>query len=116
LLYFHVFLGAKYGEFNITSALRSADTLSKHIYELAEKARSELKEILKESLESGAVCVSPDMWSDSHRQVPYLGMTTTFVNHEFKFKVIDLCCRPFTGDDQSAKNVLIVSKISFCIS
>ncbi len=69
---------------------------------------------MKEPLESGAVCVSPDMWSDSHRQIPYLGMTTTFVNRQFEFKVADLCCRPFTGDNQSGKNVLIVSVTFLC--
>ncbi len=43
--------------------------LSNHIYELAEESRLKLKEILKEPLENGAVCVSPDMWSDNHRMI-----------------------------------------------
>lgn len=99
----------KYGEFYVNNALRSADTLSNHIYELAEQCRSELNEILKEPLGNGAICVSPDMWSDNHRKIHYLGITASFVNLDFEFKVVDLCCRPFTGDDQSGKNLLIVS-------
>ncbi len=106
-------LGAKYGEFDVSNALRSADTLANHIYELAEESRGKLNEILKEPLESGAVCVSPDLWSDNHRKISYLGMTATFVNQQFEYKVADLCCKPFTGDDQSGKNLLIVSVTFF---
>lgn len=106
-------LGSRYGQFDVNNALRGADTLSNYIYRLAEEARAKLNEMLKEPLESGAVCVSPDLWSDNHRKIPYLGMTATFVNQQFEFKVADLCCKPFEGDDQSGKNLLIVSVTLF---
>jgi hypothetical protein len=108
-IFFMYLLGAKYGEFNVKNALRGADTLANHIYELADESREKLKEILKEPLENGAVCVSPDLWSDNHRKISYLGITATFVNQQFEYKVADLCCKPFEGDNQSGKNLLFVS-------
>ncbi len=113
IIFFLYLLGVKYGEFDVNNALRSSDTLSNYIYERAEQCRSELNAILKEPLENGALCLSPDMWSDDHRKIHYLGITATFVNVYFEFKVVDLCCRPFTGDNQSGSNLLIVSNALF---
>jgi hypothetical protein len=93
----------------VKDALRSADTLSNHIYDLADECRIQLREILQEPLECGTVCVSPDLWSDNHRKVSYMGTAATFVNDKFEFKTVDLSCKPYTGDNQGAENVLLVS-------
>ncbi len=104
------FSGAKYGNFDITNIVRGADTISNHIYSLADQYRSDLKEILKEPFENEAVCISPDMWSDRHKQLSYLGLSCTFVDVDFNFKALDLCCRPYYEVDQSGDNLLLVRK------
>ena len=40
-------------------------------------------------------------------------MTATFVTDKFENKTADLCCKPYILDDQSGKNLLIVSGIVF---
>jgi hypothetical protein len=107
-----LFLGAKHGNFDTTNIVRGADTLSNHIYDLADQYRSDLKEILREPFESEAICISPDMWSDRHKQVSYLGLSCTLVDAEFSFKALDLCCRPYLEVDQSGDNLLFVRKIT----
>ncbi len=80
---------------------------------MADECRRQLKDILQEPLKSGAICVSPDLWSDDHRKISYLGITASFVDKQLQYKVADLCCKPFIADDQSAKNVLIVSIVFY---
>ncbi|CAF3313778.1 unnamed protein product [Rotaria sp. Silwood2] len=89
------------------NGLLGANTLSGHIYDLADACRAQLNEILQESLEIGAICVSPDLWSNNHRKLSYLELTATFVNDNFERKAADLCCKPYTFDDQTGKNLLI---------
>ena len=109
LYLFTCFSGSEFGEFDANCALRGADTISNHIYDLASDCRLKLKDILQEPLESGAICVSPDLWSDNHKKTSYLGITATFTTSTHEYKSVDLCCKPFEGDDHSGKNILIVS-------
>jgi hypothetical protein len=108
---FHlVFLpGARHGEFDVKNALRGADVLSDHIFQLADQSRSKLRDVLRQPFEAGAICISPDLWSDSHRQISYLGLTATFVDDQFNFNSVELCCKPYTESDQSGGHLLSVS-------
>ncbi|CAF1398834.1 unnamed protein product, partial [Rotaria sordida] len=87
-----VILRARYGEFNLNNTLRGADTISNHIYNLADECRIQLNEIIHEPLRSGAIYVSPDLWSDNHRKISYLGMIATFVDDKFGYYIVDLSC------------------------
>ncbi|CAF4255945.1 unnamed protein product, partial [Rotaria sordida] len=113
-----VILKARYGEFNLNNTLRGADTISNHIYNLADECRTQFNEIIHEPLGSGAIYVSPDLWSDNHRKISYLGMIATFVDDKFRYYIVDLSCKPFIGDNQGAENLLIDSmpQISFLMS
>lgn len=71
---------AKYSECDVNNDLRSADTLSNHIYKLTQESPSKLNEILKEPVENDAVCMSRDMWTNKYRRISYLEMIATFVN------------------------------------
>jgi hypothetical protein len=104
----NLFLGAKYGDFDVKNIVRGADTASSHVYSLADEYRSKLKEILKEPFENEAICISPDMWSDSHKQLSYLGLSCSLVDADFYYKTVDLCCRPYYEVDQSGDNLLSV--------
>ena len=106
-------LDSKYGEFDIKNAVRRTNILSNHIYDLADEYRAQLNEIRLELLETGAVCVRLDLWLDSYRKLSYLGLTATFVTDRFEYKIANLCCKPYILDDQSGKNLLIVSGIVF---
>ncbi|CAF5064551.1 unnamed protein product, partial [Rotaria sp. Silwood1] len=92
--------GSKFAEFDVNCTSRGADTISNHIYDLADDYRLKLKDILREPLESGAICVSPDLWSDDHKKISYLGITAMFTTSNYEYKTVDLCCKPFVGDDQ----------------
>ncbi|CAF3804741.1 unnamed protein product, partial [Rotaria sp. Silwood1] len=100
-IYEKVKLRSKFGEFDVNCTLRGADTISNHIYDLADDYRLKLKDILREPLESDAICVSPDLWSDDHKKISYLGITAMFTTSNYKYKTVDLCCKPFFGDDQT---------------
>ncbi|CAF4192312.1 unnamed protein product, partial [Rotaria sp. Silwood2] len=86
---------SKFGEFDVSCALRGADTISNHIYDLADDYRLKLKDILREPLESGAICVSPDLWSGDHMKISYLCITATFTTSNYEYKTVDLRCKPF---------------------
>ena len=78
--------GSEFGEFDVNCALRGADTISNHIYDLTNDCRLKLKDILQEPLESGATCVSLDLWSDNHKKISYLGITATFTTSTYEYK------------------------------
>ncbi|CAF1334764.1 unnamed protein product [Rotaria sordida] len=56
LLQEFIVLGSKFGEFDVSCALRGAGTISNHIYDLVDDYRLKLKDILREPLDSGAIC------------------------------------------------------------
>ncbi|CAF2095755.1 unnamed protein product [Rotaria magnacalcarata] len=100
-------LGAKHENFDVKNIVRGADTISNHTYSLSDEYRSKLKQILSEPFENEAVCVSPDMWSDRHKQMSYLGISCTSVDVEYNYNAVDLCCRPYYEDDHSGDNILL---------
>ncbi|CAF3835637.1 unnamed protein product [Rotaria sp. Silwood1] len=87
--------GAKHGDFDVKNIVRGADVTSDHIGSLADKYRTELREILKEPFENEAMCISPDMWSDADKQLSYSGLSCSFVDANLNYKTVDLCCRPY---------------------
>jgi hypothetical protein len=66
--------GSKYGNFDIKNVVRGGGTMSNYVYSLAGECRHELKQMLKEPFENEAICISPGMWSDKHKQLSYLGL------------------------------------------
>jgi len=68
---------------------------------------------LIETLLQKAVTICPDLLSDSYRQVSYLGISVRFTDEKYQFLTYDLCCYPYTENDKSAANIILVSsKIS----
>ena len=65
--------------------------------------------MLKESFENEAICISPDMWSDRHKHLSYLGLSCSFVDADYHYRAVDLCCRPYEVD-HSADNILAVRR------
>ncbi|CAF1483516.1 unnamed protein product [Adineta steineri] len=99
-------LGAKYGNFDVMNIVRGANTISRYTHSLADDYRFKLKQMLKEPFENEAICISPDMWSDRHKQLSYLGVSCSCVDADFNYKVVDLCCRPYYEIDHSSDNIL----------
>lgn len=92
----------------MNSILPSAKTVSKHTYILADDYRTRLSENLKDAYESGALTVTPDMWTDPHKQIAYIGASASFIDENFDFFSVDLFCQPFTEDDKSSDNIFLV--------
>ncbi|CAF2915108.1 unnamed protein product [Rotaria sp. Silwood2] len=95
-LYF-TFPGSQYGVVDVKDVLRSRQTVSRTVNELALKYRLDLKDQLIEPLKSKSVTISPDFWTNKYTQQSFLGVNITFTNHEYGFKSIDLFCIPFNG-------------------
>ncbi|CAF4892399.1 unnamed protein product [Rotaria sp. Silwood1] len=103
-------LGAKYGNIHVDDILFSADTTSSQVAKLANEYRSIIRQKLIEPLSQHAVTICPDLWSDSHRQVSYLGISVCFTDENHQFFAYDLCCHPYTEVDKSAENIIIAIK------
>ena len=74
---------------------------------LTEQYRNLLKSILKKQADDGCLCITPDLWTDKHRKIAYIGITCTFVTDQLKLETIDLCCAEY---DETGLSVLLVSQ------
>ena len=72
--------------------------------------------MLKEPFENEAICISSNMWSDSHKQLSYLGLSCSLVDADLHYKTFDLYCRPYYEVDQSGDNLLLVRKLSIAMT
>ncbi|CAF4052179.1 unnamed protein product, partial [Rotaria sordida] len=90
-------IGSQYGVVDVKDVLRSRQTVSRTVNELALKYRLDLKDELIEPLKSKSVTISPDFWTNKYNQQSFLGVNITFTNHQYVFKSIDLFCIPFNG-------------------
>lgn len=77
--------------------MRSRQTVTRAVDDLATKYRLTLKNELIEPLKAKAITISPDFWSNKYNQQSYLGLNITFVNAIHEFKSIDLFCVPVNG-------------------
>jgi len=112
-LFFYFRIGAKYENIHVDDILYSSDVISSHVVKLANDYRSQIRQQLIEPLSQKAVTICPDLWSDSYRQVSYLGVSVFFTDEKYQFLTYDLCCDPYTENDKSAVNfILVSSKIS----
>ena len=64
--------------------------------------------MLKKSFENEAI--SPNMCSDRHKQLSYLGLSCSFVDVDYPYRAVDLCCRPYYEVDHSADSILAARK------
>jgi len=112
-LFFSFRIGAKYENIHVDDILYSSDVISSHVVKLANDYRSQIRQQLIEPLSQKAVTICPDLWSDSYRQVSYLRVSVCFTDEKYQFLTYDLCCYPYTENDKSAVNIILVSsKIS----
>ncbi|CAF3300906.1 unnamed protein product [Rotaria socialis] len=63
--------------------------------------------ILKEPYENRCICICPDLWPDSYKQISYMGISISFVDKDCNYKSLDLCCRPYMESDHSGANILV---------
>ncbi len=67
-----------------------------------------MKDLLAEPYRNGCLCISPDFWTDKHRQISYLGVSVGFVTADHKYVTFDLFCKQFEPITKTGENVLIV--------
>ncbi|CAF4579579.1 unnamed protein product [Rotaria socialis] len=77
---------------------------------LTDEYRTILKGILKEPYENRCICICPDLWPDSYKQISYMGISISFVDKDCNYKSLDLCCRPYMESDHSGANILVSNK------
>jgi hypothetical protein len=103
-------LGKKYsGNIEAANLLVTPTTISSNVHRLADEYRSLLRSILVEQAASGCLCLCPDLWSDKHRKVNYLGLTAVFVDKNYELFSVDLCCCEYEEIDKTGDSVLRVS-------
>ncbi|CAM4847109.1 unnamed protein product, partial [Rotaria magnacalcarata] len=57
--------------------------------------------------DAGVLCIIPDLWSDKHRKICYIGLSCSFVNDRFQSVAIDLCCGEYDEMDKTGKSVYL---------
>jgi hypothetical protein len=75
---------------------------------LADQYRSLLIPILKKQADDGCLCIAPDLWTDKHRKIAYIGITCMFVSIQFKLETIDLCCSEYDEYDNTGASLYLV--------
>jgi hypothetical protein len=91
--------------------LRHRSAISNHIKQLAATSRQILSSECIEPLNAQALTVIPDMWSDKHNQISFLGATITYVDATYNFRCFDLFCREYQELNKQSENILIVRNI-----
>ena len=107
-------LGQKYNSsINVEDLVVTAKTVGNNVGKRAEEYRTLLIPLLQEQAEDGCLCIIPDLWSDKHRKISYIGITCTFVTGKFKFIAIDLCCAEYDEYDKSGMSLFSVKQSFF---
>ncbi|CAF1209747.1 unnamed protein product [Adineta ricciae] len=101
-----VSLGAKYGNIEVGRVLRSSKIIGLHIQELAQSHREKVRLQFVEPVEKQSLVICPDLWSDAHRQISYLGITASFVTSDYELRTIDLCCSPYRETNKTAESII----------
>ncbi|CAF1419068.1 unnamed protein product [Adineta steineri] len=96
-------------DIDVESFLPTAKTISNNVRQLAENYRHALKPLLISQADAGCLCIIPDLWTDKHRKINYVGITCTFVNKLYQQVVIDLCCSEYDEMDKTGASVFLVS-------
>ncbi|CAF3249916.1 unnamed protein product [Rotaria socialis] len=94
------------GSINIDDILATPTTISNNVKKLAEYYRSLLRSILIEQAESGTLAVCPDLWTDNHKKIKYLGVTVYFVTNGYELFTFDLCCTRFNEIGKAGESAL----------
>ncbi|CAF4262448.1 unnamed protein product [Rotaria sp. Silwood2] len=83
-------------------------TISNNVNRLAQHYRSLIQPILIKQAECGALAICPDLWTDNHKKINYLGLTVYFVtsDSDFELYTFDLCCSRFNEIDKTGESVL----------
>ncbi|CAF1603766.1 unnamed protein product [Adineta ricciae] len=100
-------IGKKYsGKIDGVDLLAAPTTISANIHRLAEEYRILLRSVLIEQASAGCLCICPDLWSDKHRKINYLGLIAVFVNKNHELFSVDLCCCEYNEADKTGDSVL----------
>ena len=109
-MFFSVLIGQKYtGTIDVEDLIPTSRTISNNVHSLAENFRHSIKPILLQQANDQCLCIIPDLWSDKHRKISYLGLSCSFVNNKYELINIDLCCSEYDESDKTGKSVFLVS-------
>lgn len=92
----------------VNDILPSDKTISRHIHVLAEEYRRILSVQMKDAYLNHALTIIPDMWSDPHKKLSYLGASATFIDEQSEFHSVDLFCHIYQEEDKRGEHILQV--------
>ena len=88
-------LGAKYGNFDITTEMVKRNTVSREVHSLASHFKLLLATRLKDSVHDGTVSLCIDMYTDDYRKKSYLDIHASWIDRDFSFHHAALAVRHF---------------------
>lgn len=84
-------------------------TIRNKINQMADHERKRLVDGLVNAAKAGGLCLSPDVWTDNHRRISYLGATAHYVDEAYRFHSIDLFCVEFKATKKTGEEICQVS-------
>jgi hypothetical protein len=86
-------------------------TVKNELHRLSCDMRKKVKHILVQAAKNKALTISPDIWTDNHRRISYMGATAHFIDEELTYQSIDLFCVEFAEAKKTAEHLYEVSQI-----
>ncbi|CAF1402498.1 unnamed protein product [Adineta ricciae] len=91
--------------FSVDDILRCDRTVKNEVDRTDRVERERLKGELVGAAQSRCLSISPDIWTDNHRKISYLGATANYVDDKYVYHSIDIFCSEFTHLKKTAKHV-----------
>jgi hypothetical protein len=60
-------------------------TVKNELHRLSCDMRKKVKHILVQAAKNKALTISPDIWTDNHRRISYMGATAHFIDEELTY-------------------------------
>ena len=75
---------------------------------MARVERERLKADLVAAAEKRRLSISPDIWTDNHRKISYMGTTSHYTDDNYRYYSSDLLCSGFTRRKKNGENIIKV--------
>lgn len=108
-----IYLGAKYGKFEVSNVLSSRKVISRETDKMAATLKKELMQAMKEPEDDGTVSLSIDMYTDDYRKKSYIDIHATWINRDFTLQHAAIAVRHFGTMAHNAENISSVVKNIF---
>ncbi|CAF1553611.1 unnamed protein product, partial [Didymodactylos carnosus] len=81
-------------------------TLSREIVNTADEKRRLVQDELKRAAMDRCLCIIPDMWTDNHKRISYLGATAQWIDDHFYLRSLELFNEKYDQPNKKAANII----------